>query len=189
MEIPKIQTPLDDDVVRALEAGRRVLLSGVIYTARDAAHRRLVEMLEQGRPLPFDMRGQIIYYTGPTPPRNGMPAGSAGPTTSGRMDKYAPVLMDSAGLKGMIGKGERDQGVIDAIRRNLCVYFAAAGGAGALIAKCIVKSEIVCFGDLGPEAVRRMEVRDMPLVVAIDCMGGNLYVSGPARYRKGGVQT
>lgn len=167
----------------ALRAGDRVLLSGVIYTARDAAHKRFFELLDAGRPLPVDIRDAVIYYAGPTPGQQGMAVGACGPTTAGRMDAFAPRLLD-LGLAAMIGKGERDQGVIDAIIRNQAAYFAAVGGAGALIAKCIQSAEVVAFDDLGCESVKRMEVRDLPLTVAIDVSGANLYESGKAQYRR-----
>lgn len=167
----------------ALRAGDRVLLSGVIYTARDAAHKRFFELLDAGRPLPVDIRDAVIYYAGPTPGQQGMAVGACGPTTAGRMDAFAPRLLD-LGLAAMIGKGERDQGVIDAIIRNQAAYFAAVGGAGALIAKCIQSAEVVAFDDLGCESVKRMEVRDLPLTVAIDASGANLYESGKAQYRR-----
>lgn len=167
----------------ALRAGDRVLLSGVIYTARDAAHKRFFELLDADRPLPIDIRDAVIYYAGPTPGQQGMAVGACGPTTAGRMDAFAPRLLD-LGLAAMIGKGERDQGVIDAIVRNQAAYFAAVGGAGALIAKCIQSAEVVAFDDLGCESVKRMEVLDMPLTVAIDASGANLYESGKAQYRR-----
>lgn len=167
----------------ALRAGDRVLLSGVIYTARDAAHKRFFELLDAGRLLPIDIRDAVIYYAGPTPGQQGMAVGACGPTTAGRMDAFAPRLLD-LGLAAMIGKGERDQGVIDAIIRNQAAYFAAVGGAGALIAKCIQSAEVVAFDDLGCESVKRMEVLDLPLTVAIDASGANLYESGKAQYRR-----
>ncbi|MEL4860768.1 Fe-S-containing hydro-lyase [Pseudoflavonifractor phocaeensis] len=167
----------------ALRAGDRVLLSGVIYTARDAAHKRFFELLDAGRPLPIDIRDAVIYYAGPTPGQQGMAVGACGPTTAGRMDAFAPRLLD-LGLAAMIGKGERDQGVIDAIIRNQAAYFAAVGGAGALIAKCIQAAEVVAFDDLGCESVKRMKVLDLPLTVAIDASGANLYESGKAQYRR-----
>ena len=167
----------------ALRAGDRVLLSGVIYTARDAAHKRFFELLDAGRPLPIDIRDAVIYYAGPPPGQQGMAVGACGPTTAGRMDAFAPRLLD-LGLAAMIGKGERDQGVIDAIIRNQAAYFAAVGGAGALIAKCIQAAEVVAFDDLGCESVKRMKVLDLPLTVAIDASGANLYESGKAQYRR-----
>lgn len=178
-----LATPLSDETAAGLRIGDQVLLSGVVYTARDAAHKRMVELIEKGEPLPFDPAGQVIYYVGPTPPRPGEVIGSAGPTTSGRMDSYAPLLIER-GLKGMIGKGQRDENVLEAMRRHKAVYFAAVGGAGALIARCIVSSEVIAWEDLGPEAVHRLEVRDFPLVVANDAHGGDLFREGAARYRK-----
>lgn len=157
-----------------LSAGDRVLLSGVIYTARDAAHKRLVSMMDKGEALPFPLEGAVIYYAGPTPAQKGLAVGSCGPTTSGRMDPYAPRLLDQ-GLRAMIGKGDRTDTVIDAIRRNGAVYFAAVGGAGALIARSIMDSQVIAFDDLGCESIKRMTVRDLPLTVAIDAKGGNLY--------------
>lgn len=180
MEI-RINTPLKGEVVNKLKAGDKVLLSGVIYSARDAAHGRLIELLNQGRDIPVNVENQVIYYVGPTPEKPGQIIGSAGPTTSYRMDSYAPRLLD-LGLKAMIGKGARDQEVIKSIINNKAVYFGATGGAGALISKCIVKSEIVAYSDLGAEAIRKMEVKDMPLVVIIDSEGNNLYEIGKEQY-------
>lgn len=179
----RITTPLDDEVVAGLRAGDQVLLTGVVYTARDAAHKRLVALIEEGKPLPFELAGQLIYYVGPTPAKPGEPIGSAGPTTAGRMDPYAPVLMER-GLKGMIGKGARSKAVRDAMVRHRAVYFAAVGGAGALAAKRIKSAEIVAYEDLGPEAVRKLYVEDFPLFVVNDVYGGDLYEEGVARYRK-----
>ena len=179
----RITTPLDDVVVAGLRAGDQVLLTGVVYTARDAAHKRLVALIEEGKPLPFELAGQLIYYVGPTPAKPGEPIGSAGPTTAGRMDPYAPVLMEH-GLKGMIGKGARSKAVRDAMVRHRAVYFAAVGGAGALAAKRIKSAEIVAYEDLGPEAVRKLYVEDLPLFVVNDVYGGDLYEEGVARYRK-----
>ncbi|MGB4337409.1 MAG: Fe-S-containing hydro-lyase [Bacillota bacterium] len=179
----RITTPLDDEVVAGLRAGDQVLLTGVVYTARDAAHKRLVALIEEGKPLPFELAGQLIYYVGPTPAKPGEPIGSAGPTTAGRMDPYAPVLMEH-GLKGMIGKGARSKAVRDAMVRHRAVYFAAVGGAGALAAKRIKSAEIVAYEDLGPEAVRKLYVEDFPLFVVNDVYGGDLYEEGVARYRK-----
>ena len=166
-----------------LRAGDRVLLSGTIYTARDAAHKRLFELLDQGRPLPFGLKGAVIYYAGPTPGQQGMAVGACGPTTAGRMDGFAPRLLD-LGLAAMIGKGERSQPVIDAIIRNGACYFAAVGGAGALIARCIETAEVIAFDDLGCESVKRMTVRDLPLTVAIDGQGNDLFRQGRAEYRR-----
>lgn len=166
-----------------LMAGDRVLLSGVIYTARDAAHKRFFELLDEGKTLPFDMKDAVIYYAGPTPGRGDMAVGACGPTTAGRMDGYAPRLLD-LGLLAMIGKGDRDKAVVDAMIRNRAVYFAAVGGAGALIASSIRSVQVVAFPELGCESVKRMGVLDMPLTVAIDAAGGSLYEKGPAKYRK-----
>lgn len=178
-----IHAPLDPQEIRNLRAGDSVLLSGTIYTGRDAAHKRMCAMLGQGEPLPFDICNQVIYYAGPCPAKHGDAIGSCGPTTSYRMDAYAPMLCD-LGLIGMIGKGQRSPQVVDAIIRNGGVYFAATGGAGALIATCVKSAEVVAFDDLGTEAIRRLQVENLPLIVAIDAYGGNLYEEGPARYRK-----
>lgn len=164
-----------------LRAGDRVLLSGTIYTARDAAHKRLFELLDENKPLPFALKGAVIYYAGPTPGQQGMAVGACGPTTAGRMDAFAPRLLD-LGLAAMIGKGERSQAVKDAIVRNGGCYFAAVGGAGALIARCIEAAEVIAFDDLGCESVKRMTVRDLPLTVAIDSQGHDLYKQGRAEY-------
>ena len=179
----KIVLPLTDDVVESLRAGDNVLLNGVMYVARDAAHKRMIEALDQGKPLPFDIRRQTIYYMGPSPARPGQVIGSAGPTTSGRMDIYAPRLI-SDGLKGMIGKGMRSKPVKEAMTKYRAVYFAAIGGAGALISKSIKKSEVVAYGELGAEALLRIEVEDFPATVVNDIHGGDLYEEGKARYRK-----
>lgn len=170
----RLHAPLRDAEVRSLCAGDQVLLSGTIYTARDAAHRRLVECIKEGRPLPFEIAGQTIYYAGPCPGRPGQPIGPAGPTTSLRMDPYSPFLLEH-GLKGMIGKGNRSPEVVQAIVRHGAIYFVAVGGAAALIAKRVKRAEIVAYQDLGPEAVRRLEVEDMPLFVGIDTMGRDIY--------------
>ena len=169
-----ISAPVGRETAEELRAGDYVYITGTIYTARDAAHKRMVEQKEQGMELPFIMKDQIVYYLGPTPNREGQVIGSAGPTTSSRMDKYAPTLLDE-GLTGMIGKGKRSKEVIDAIVRNHAVYFAAVGGAGALLSKCITKSEIVCYEDLGAEAIRKIEIKDFPVIVVIDSQGDNLY--------------
>lgn len=175
--------PLDPAQVRSLRAGESVLLSGTIYTGRDAAHKRLCALLDAGEPLPIPLAGQVIYYAGPCPAKPGDAIGSCGPTTSYRMDAYAPRLCD-LGLIGMIGKGQRSEAVAEAIRRNGGVYFAATGGAGALIARCVRSARVVAFDDLGTEAIRALEVENLPLIVAIDCEGGNLYESGPAAYAR-----
>lgn len=177
-----IHAPLIMEEVADLRAGDSVLLTGTIYTGRDAAHKRLCEMIEKGEALPFDLRNQVIYYAGPCPAKPGDPIGSCGPTTSYRMDAYAPTLCD-LGLIGMIGKGQRSQSVIEAIKRNGGAYFAATGGAGALIAACVKSAKVIAFDDLGTEAIRELEVENLPLIVAIDAKGGNLYEEGPARYR------
>ncbi len=178
----KITAPLDDAAVAKLKAGDQVSITGVIYTARDTAHKRLVDALDAGQPLPFDMNGQVIYYVGPSPAKPGKVIGSAGPTTSYRMDAYAERLMEK-GMKGMIGKGMRDKKVIEAMKKHKCVYFAAIGGAAALIARSIKAVEIIAYDDLGPEAVRRMEVEDFKAVVINDIYGNDLYDMGKAQYR------
>lgn len=170
----QISAPLDKKTISQLKAGDMVYISGTIYTARDAAHKRMAQALAEGHKLPLDVRGNVIYYMGPSPAREGRPIGSAGPTTASRMDRYAPDLLD-LGLSGMIGKGKRSQPVIDAMVRNGAVYFAAIGGAGALLSKAIVSSEVIAYEDLGTEAIRRLEVRDFPAIVVIDSDGNNLY--------------
>ena len=179
----KITVPLTDEVAAILRVGDTVSITGTIYTARDAAHKRLEKLLHAGKPLPINLTGQIIYYVGPAPAKPGYASGPAGPTTSYRMDKYTPELLD-LGLKGMIGKGLRNEAVINAIKRNKAVYFAATGGAAALLSKRIIHSEVVAYEDLGTEAIRRMEVNDFPAIVAIDCAGNNLYTEGPRKYRR-----
>lgn len=171
-----IDTPLTEEKVKDLKAGDYVYLSGTIYTARDAAHKRMTEGLERGEELPFDVRDKIIYYLGPTPSREGQVIGSAGPTTSSRMDKYTPSLLD-LGLKGMIGKGKRNDSVIASMKKNTAVYFAAVGGAGALLSQCIKKSEVIAYDDLGTEAIRKLEVEKLPVITVIDCCGNDLYKS------------
>lgn len=178
-----VTTPLTLDKVEDLKCGDRVLLSGIIYTGRDAAHKRLFEMIQRGEELPFDLKGQVIYYVGPCPARPGTVIGSAGPTTSGRMDPYTPELLKS-GLKGMIGKGLRSQAVIDAIIKYRAVYFGAVGGAGALLAESIKEAEVLAFPDLGPEAIYKLRVEDFPVTVIIDSEGNNLYTTGKERYRQ-----
>jgi fumarate hydratase subunit beta len=171
----RISVPLvDDSALRRLKAGRRVLLSGVVYTARDAAHKRMVEALEQGDELPIDLAGQVIYYAGPCPPAPGQVIGSLGPTTSGRMDAYAPRLC-AAGLRGMIGKGQRSTAVVQAIARYGAVYFVTIGGAGALLSQAVRKAQVVAYADLGPEAVHRLEIVDFPALVGIDPLGRDMY--------------
>ncbi|MEK6791024.1 MAG: Fe-S-containing hydro-lyase [Deltaproteobacteria bacterium] len=179
----RITPPLSDADVLSLKAGDKVLITGVMYTARDAAHKRLIELLDRGEKLPFDIKGQIIYYVGPTPAKPGAVIGSAGPTTSGRMDAYTPRLLD-LGLKGMVGKGARSKEVLDAMSRNKAVYLAAVGGAAALIARSIKKAEIIAYEDLGPEAIRRLEVLDFPAIVALDATGGDLFKQGVEKYRR-----
>jgi len=183
METRHITAPLDPEMVEQLKAGDQVVLSGVIYTARDAAHRRLIDALEGGKELPFDLSGQTIYYMGPSPAKPGQVIGSAGPTTSGRMDVYTPRLLQ-AGLKGMIGKGSRSEAVKEALKQYRAVYFAAVGGAGALIGKSIKKAEVIAYEDLGAEAIRRLEVKELPLIVVNDTHGGDLYQKGKANYQR-----
>ncbi len=170
----KLHVPVNKEDIRTLKAGDYVYLTGTVYTARDAAHKRMQEALDAGKELPFDLAGNAIYYMGPSPAREGRPIGSAGPTTASRMDKYTPQLLD-LGLGAMIGKGKRSQAVLDAIVRNGSVYFAAVGGAGALLSKRILSSEVIAYEDLGTEAIRRLEVEDFPVVVVVDCQGNNLY--------------
>jgi fumarate hydratase subunit beta len=179
----RLKTPLTDKDMGKLKIGDRVLISGAIYTGRDAAHKRLFDLLKEGKELPFDIRGQIIYYIGPTPAKPGQVFGSAGPTTSYRMDAYAPALIEK-GLKGMIGKGMRSDAVKEAMKKHLSVYFAATGGAGALLAKKVKKTEVVAYEDLGPEAIRRLEVEDLPVIVINDVRGNDLYIEGEKRYRR-----
>lgn len=179
----KIALPLSDEVVRGLKAGDNLLLSGVIYVARDAAHKRMVEALDQGKPLPFEIKGATIYYMGPSPARPGRVIGSAGPTTSGRMDAYAPRLM-AEGLKAMIGKGLRSSAVKDAMVKYGAVYLGAIGGAGAIISRSIKSAEVIAYDELGAEAVRRLEVEDFPVTVINDSYGGDLYEEGKAKYRR-----
>jgi fumarate hydratase subunit beta len=179
----RLKTPLKDADVEKLKAGDKVLITGVIYTGRDAAHKRLFDLLKEGKPLPFDIKGQIIYYVGPAPAKPGHAIGSAGPTTSGRMDAYSPKLME-IGLKGMIGKGMRKKEVIEAMKKYKAVYLAATGGAGALLAKAVKKAEIVAYEDLGPEAVNRLEVVDFPAIVVNDTKGNDLYQQGMAQYAR-----
>lgn len=178
----RIKTPLTDADVERLKAGDRVLITGVLYTARDAAHKRFMELLDKGGNLPFDIKGALIYYVGPTPERPGEVIGSAGPTTSGRMDAYTPRLIE-LGLKGTVGKGQRGKEVLEAMKRHKAVYLAAVGGAAALIARTIKKAEVIAYDDLGAEAVRRLEVVDFPAIVANDCSGGDLFREGVERYR------
>ncbi len=180
-QIKKITPPLDDAQVMALKAGDRVLLSGVIYTARDAAHKKMAELLAAGAPLPLDLKGQVIYYMGPTPAGPGRVIGSAGPTTSGRMDPYTPALL-ACGLKAVMGKGQRSAAVIRALQEYKAVYLAATGGAGALLSRRIRAAEVVAYGELGPEAIYRLVVEDFPALVINDAYGHDLYVEGRRRY-------
>lgn len=177
----KLHSPIDKKELVPLRAGDTVLLSGTVYTARDAAHKRLIEALDKGEELPFPLEGSVIYYVGPTPEAPGQVIGSAGPTTSGRMDAYSPRLL-SLGQPLMVGKGQRSEEVVRAIVDNGAVYMAALGGAGALMSRCIKSCQVICWEDLGCEAVRRLEVEDMPLIVAIDSHGGNIYEQGPKAY-------
>lgn len=179
----KINLPITAEIAKELKAGDYVYLTGEMYVARDAAHKRLMELIENGHKLPIELENATIYYMGPSPAREGRPIGSAGPTTASRMDKYAPTLLD-LGLKAMIGKGKRTPEVLEAIKRNNAVYFAAIGGAGALLSKCIVESEIVCYEDLGAEAIRRIKVVDFPVIVVGDCHGNNLYETAILQYKK-----
>ena len=178
-----IHTPITEEITAELKSGDYVYITGTIYVARDAAHKRMIEALDEGKELPIDIKDSTIYYMGPSPAREGRPIGSAGPTTASRMDKYAPTLLD-LGEKAMIGKGKRTQEVIDAIIRNKAVYFAAVGGAGALLSKCITKSEVVCYDDLGAEAIRKIEVENFPAIVVIDREGNNLYETAINDYCK-----
>lgn len=178
----KLTTPLKEEDLEKLKIGDEVLISGIIYSARDAAHKRMVEALDRGEQLPFDIRGQVVYYMGPSPPRPGQVIGSAGPTTSGRMDVYSPRLM-AAGLKGMIGKGMRSQKVIEAIKQHRCVYFGATGGAGALISKSIKAAKIIAYEDLGAEAIYELKVQDFPVIVINDASGNDLYQEGVEKYK------
>ena len=177
----KITTPLTREKVKTLKAGDSVLISGVIYTARDAAHKRLCELVAQGKELPMDVKDSIIYFVGPTPAKPGQAIGSAGPTTSYRMDAYSPILIEQ-GQTGMIGKGKRGPEVIEAMKQHGAVYFGAIGGCGALLSKCIKKAEVIAYEDLGAEAIRKLEVEDFPVVVIIDSEGNNLYESGRKAY-------
>ena len=182
-----VKTPLDEETALSLKAGDYVYLTGTIYTARDAAHKRMYEAFEKGEPLPLELKSNVIYYMGPSPAREGRPIGSAGPTTSSRMDKYAPSLLD-LGLMGMIGKGKRSEEVKAAIVRNGAVYFAAVGGAGALLSKSITESEVIAYDDLGTEAIRRLKVENFPVIVVIDSQGNNLYETAIQEYRAEGMK-
>lgn len=178
-----INAPFGEEVTSKLKAGDYVYISGTIYTARDAAHKRMAEAISRGEELPFDIKDQVIYYMGPAPAREGQVIGSAGPTTASRMDKYAPELLD-LGLKGMIGKGKRSKAVLDGVVRNKAVYLAAVGGAGALLSKCITSAEVIAYEDLGTEAIRKLTVKDFPAIVVVDCDGHNLYETAVEAYRK-----
>jgi fumarate hydratase subunit beta len=178
----KANLPLTDKIITGLKAGDNLLLSGVLYVARDVAHKRMSEALDKGEPLPFDIKGQTIYYMGPSPAPPGKVIGSAGPTTSSRMDMYTPRLL-TVGLKGIIGKGARSQEVRDALKKHKAVYMAAVGGAGALVSKTIVKSEVIAYPELGPEAILKLEVKDLPVTVINDIYGGDLYIEGKKKYR------
>jgi fumarate hydratase subunit beta len=179
----RLKPPLSDEDVEKLKVGDRILINGIIYTGRDAAHKRLFDLLREGKNLPFNIKGQIIYYVGPTPAKPGQVFGSAGPTTSYRMDTYSPSLIER-GLKGMIGKGMRSDAVKEAMKKYKAVYFAATGGAGALLAKRVKKAEIVAYEDLGPEAIRRLVVDDLPVIVVNDVRGNDLYIEGEGKYRR-----
>ena len=178
-----ITAPIDRETLKSLHAGDYVYISGTIYTARDAAHKRMIETLDEGRELPLDLKDNVIYYMGPSPAREGRPIGSAGPTTASRMDKYTPRLLD-LGMGAMIGKGKRSQAVIDTIVRNGAVYFAAVGGAGAILSKCIKESEVIAYDDLGTEAIRKLTVENMPMIVVIDSEGNNLYETAVKEYQR-----
>lgn len=181
--VKRITLPLTEDTIKSLKAGDNVLLSGTLYVARDAAHKRLVEQLDRGEPLPFDINGQTIYYMGPTPAPPGRVIGAAGPTTSKRMDVYTPRLL-TAGLKGMIGKGVRSPEVKDAMKKYGAIYLGAVGGAGALISKSIIKAEVIAYPDLGPEAVLKIEVKDFPATIIVDIYGTDLYQQGKKEYTR-----
>ena len=186
-QVKRVTTPLTDEAIEGLRCGDMVSLSGVIYTARDAAHARMAASLDAGEPLPADLKGQVIYYAGPTPAKPGAVIGSCGPTTSGRMDAFTPQLLRQAGLAGMVGKGPRSPEVIDAIVEQHAVYFASIGGAAAVIAASVRECEVIAYEDLGPEAVRRLVVEDYPCIVAVDCHGTSIYEQGPARWRAEGA--
>lgn len=178
-----INVPFDADIVKELKAGDYVYLTGTIYTARDAAHKRMYEALQNGETLPFDIEGNVIYYMGPSPAREGRPIGSAGPTTASRMDKYTPALLE-LGMRGMIGKGRRTEAVRESMMKNRAVYFAAVGGAGALLSKSILQAEVIAYEDLGTEAIRKLEIKDFPVIVVMDCEGNNLYDMAIEQYKE-----
>lgn len=178
-----INVPFDADIVKELKAGDYVYLTGTIYTARDAAHKRMYEALQNGETLPFDIEGNVIYYMGPSPAREGRPIGSAGPTTASRMDKYTPALLE-LGMRGMIGKGRRTEAVRESMMKNQAVYFAAVGGAGALLSKSILQAEVIAYEDLGTEAIRKLEIKDFPVIVVMNCEGNNLYDMAIEQYKE-----
>ena len=178
-----ITAPITKETAKTLHAGDYVYITGTIYTARDAAHKRMQETLQRGEALPLEMKENVIYYMGPSPAREGRPIGSAGPTTASRMDKYAPELLD-LGLGAMIGKGKRSKEVIDSMKKNTAVYFAAVGGAGALLSQCIKKSEVIAYDDLGTEAIRKLYVEKLPVITVIDCQGNNMYESASEKYKR-----
>lgn len=178
-----INVPFDADIVKELKAGDYVYLTGTIYTARDAAHKRMYEALQNGEALPFDIEGNVIYYMGPSPAREGRPIGSAGPTTASRMDKYTPALLE-LGMRGMIGKGRRTEAVRESMMKNQAVYFAAVGGAGALLSKSILQAEVIAYEDLGTEAIRKLEIKDFPVIVVMDCEENNLYDMAIEQYKE-----
>lgn len=178
----RLTTPLSKEDIEPLKAGDIIYLSGIIYTARDAAHKKIIDLMDEGKELPFEVEGSVIYFVGPTPPKPGDPIGSAGPTTSYRMDAYSPRLITEKGLRGMIGKGKRNQEVRDACSKSKAIYFGATGGAGALLARQIKKSEVIAYPELGPEAIRKLEVLDFPLTVVNDTYGADLYEIGRAEY-------
>lgn len=180
-----ISAPFDQEVAKSLKSGDYVYITGTIYTARDAAHKRMYEAIQENRELPISMKNNVIYYMGPSPARPGHAIGSAGPTTASRMDKYAPTLLD-LGLRGMIGKGKRSEAVRQSMIKNQAVYFAAVGGAGALLSKAIIRSEVIAYDDLGTEAIRKLEVKDFPVIVVIDCEGNNLYETAVKQYQEDG---
>lgn len=177
-----LSAPFTDETIRSLKSGDMVYISGTVYTARDAAHKRLYEMIQCSEPMPFDFKGQAVYYAGPAPAKPGKPIGSVGPTTGGRMDAYSPTLI-AEGLKVMIGKGTRSAEVIDALKTHTGVYFAAIGGAAALMANCVLSAEVIAFDELGTEAIRKLEVKELPVVVAVDCQGNDVYESGRDMYK------
>ncbi len=183
MDIVRIETPLIDKIIKELKVGMQVLLSGIVYTARDIAHQKLVDLALHNKPFPFDPKGSVIYYVGPTPAKPGYIIGSAGPTTSCRMDSFTPILLDM-GIKGMIGKGPRSKEVVESIQKNVAIYFGATGGAGALISKSIIESEVIAFEELGTEAIRKLRVKDMPLIVINDCYGNDLYIEGQKKWQR-----